>query len=86
MFNIFRKNYEMTATLNEATWMDLSWLLECMDYHGIEHDFYVEPVSFHEFLNEIGKYRIIMRASKKQIEKFEYVLNSKNVEFEIKAA
>ena len=86
MFNIFRKNFVMTTTLNEATWMDLSWLLECMDYHGIEHDFYVEPVNFHEFLNEIVKYRILMKGTKKQIEKLTYVLNSREIEFEIKAA
>lgn len=86
MFNMFRKNYEMTATLNEATWMDLSWLLECMDYHGIEHDFYVEPVSFHEFLDGIGKYRILIKGTKKQIEKLTYILNTREIVFEIKAA
>ena len=57
-----------------------------MDYHAIEHDFYVEPVSFHEFLDSIGKYRILIKGTKKQIEKLTYVLDSRGILFEIKAA
>lgn len=74
---MFKKTYNVYVTLNNnEEGYGLEEVLKTMDYYGIEHDFHSESVSFHEFLEGVEKYRIEVKASKKQIKKVEEALNA----------
>lgn len=82
---MFRKQYCVFVTINNnENDYTLTDVLGTLDYHGIhEHEFYVESVGFEEFVNGVERYRIEVKATKKQIRKIENVLSFKCEEIKV---